>query len=183
MSDLIERRGEIHHPLRDVREEFVDEAFARIRELEADVERYRDLAGATQTKWALKWQEEKQRAETAEAERDTWKDVAAEAGKAEIFARERAETAEAERDAAKEALTRSWTDRTIKIANGIAKERAAIEAATIERCARWLEDIPEHWRTLARDMRRALAKPPADDELESGVELTKAIDAVLAEDD
>jgi phytoene dehydrogenase-like protein len=35
-------------------------------------------------------------------------------------------------------------------------ERDAIEAAAIERCAKWLEDIPEHWRTLAADMRRSL---------------------------
>jgi hypothetical protein len=39
--------------------------------------------------------------------------------------------AEAKRDAAKEVLTRSWTDRTIKIANGIAKERNAIREKTI----------------------------------------------------
>ena len=35
-----------------------------------------------------------------------------------------------------------------------------IEEATIERCAKWLEDMPEHWNTLAADMRRALSVPP-----------------------
>lgn len=44
----------------------------------------------------------------------------------------------------------------------IAREqiRGELDAArnkTIEECAKWLEDIPEHWRTLAADMRRALA--------------------------
>lgn len=33
-------------------------------------------------------------------------------------------------------------------------ERA--RSAAIEECAKWLEDMPEHWRTLASDMRAAL---------------------------
>ncbi len=28
----------------------------------------------------------------------------------------------------------------------------------IEECAKWLEDMPEHWKTLAAEMRRDLIK-------------------------
>lgn len=70
MSDLIERaQAEArawHEDGAVEAAELLKELIARIRELEAEVESYRNLAGEQQTKWAI-------RCTTAEAERDAWR--------------------------------------------------------------------------------------------------------------
>lgn len=59
-------------------------------------------------------------------------------------------------------LTKLRRDRDAAAARGdhaealILNDRIKDLKEAVEECAKWLEEMPEHWRTLARDMRASL---------------------------